>query len=66
MTSKVVFKTLNIFYTKRKIFRKKFELNFISSFIIFDFSDTLFIVQIKSKIIVFIIQILTFFKKGIV
>ena len=55
MTNKVVSKTLNIFYTKRKIFRKKFELNFISSFIIFDFSDTFFEVQIKSKKFVFII-----------
>ena len=40
MTNKVVSKTFQIFYTKRKIFRKKFELNFISSYIIFDFSDT--------------------------
>ena len=35
-------KTLNIFYMKRKIFREKFELNFISSFIIFDLGNTLF------------------------
>ena len=49
MTNKEVFKTLNMFYTKRKIFReKKNELNFISSFIIFDLSNTFFVVQIKS------------------
>ena len=40
MTNKVVSKTLKKFYTKRKIFRKKFDLNFISSFVIFDFSYT--------------------------
>ena len=48
MTNKVVYKTLNILYTKRKIFREK-KLNLISSFIIFNLSDTFFVGQIKSK-----------------
>ena len=43
-------KTLNIFYTKKEnIQRKKFEVNIISSFIIFDLSYTFFVVQIKSR-----------------
>ena len=54
MTNKVVSKTLNIFYTKGKIFRKKY---WISCFIIFDFSDSFFEDQIKFKKFVFIIQI---------
>jgi len=48
MTNKGVFKTLNIFNAKRKIFREK-NLNFILSFIIFDISNTFFVVQIKSR-----------------
>ena len=65
MTNKVVYKTLNIFHMKKKIFREK-NLNFISSFIIFDLSDTFLVNQNKSRKVVSFIRILTFFKKGIV
>ena len=43
MTIKVVYETSNILY------KKQFELNFISSFIILDLSNTFFVFQIKSK-----------------
>ena len=55
MTNKVVYNILTFFTRKGKYLEKKFEFHFISSFIIFDFSDTFFVVQIKSKKFLFII-----------
>ena len=57
MTNKVGSKTLNIFYFTRngKYLEKNFELNIISSVIIFDLAIPFSKVQIKSKILVFII-----------
>ena len=40
MTNKVVYNLKHFFHNKENIKRKKFELNFILSFIFFDFSDT--------------------------
>ena len=50
MTNEVVFKALNIFlHEKEHNLRKKFELNFISSFMIFDLRNNFFVVQMKSR-----------------